>query len=92
MKRYYAQLSIVNNKFHYTSRSCDLVFNWIDSYTKSNVTGDIQLELDSILYNIGALNSKLGASGQRKDSDGIKWACTHFQCAAWMFKKLKGNL
>lgn len=91
LKRYYAQLSIVNNKFHYTSRSCDLKFTWADTFTKSNVTGDIQLELDSILHNIGALHSELGAIGQRSTSESIKVACTHFQCAAWVFKKLKEN-
>ena len=91
LKRYYAQLSIVNNKFHYTSRSCDLKFTWTDTFSKSAVTGDIQLELDSILHNIGALHSELGAIGQRSTSESIKVACTHFQCAAWVFKKLKEN-
>jgi len=91
LKRYYAQLSIVNNKFHYTSRSCDLKFTWTDTFTKVNVTSDIQLELDSILHNIGALHSELGAIGLRSTSESIKIACTHFQCAAWVFKKLKEN-
>lgn len=91
LKRYYAQLSIVNNKFHYTSRSCDLKFTWTDTLSRSNVSGDIQLELDSILYNIGALHAELGTIGLRTNSESIKIACTHFQCAAWVFKKLKEN-
>lgn len=47
---------------------------------------DIQFELMSILYNIGALHSKLGAAESRVSHEGMKIACTHFQCAAWAFQ------
>lgn len=50
---------------------------------------DIQFELMAILYNIGALHSKLGAEDSRATPDGMKMACTHFQCAAWAFQTIK---
>ena len=42
----------------------------------------------SVLYNIGALHTSLGASQDRTDSEGIKVACTHFQNAAWAFSSI----
>jgi hypothetical protein len=47
---------------------------------------DIRFEMVSILYNIGALHSHLGASDSRVTADGMKLSCTHFQCAAWAFQ------
>ena len=76
---------------------------------------DIDYELASVLYNIGALHSLLGTilshnknvrqemyrpffafslffysgtQSPRKTSEGLKIACTHFQCAAWAFAQL----
>jgi tyrosine-protein phosphatase non-receptor type 23 len=40
----------------------------------------------SILYNIGALHTQLGASDSRVSAEGMKLSCTHFQCAAWAFQ------
>lgn len=77
---------------------------------------DIKYEQASILYNIGALHSKLGALENRSSSEvwwlcagayrvqycswhlsyflvycfqGMKIACTHFQCAAWALSQVK---
>lgn len=52
---------------------------------------DIKFELVSILYNIGAMHTQLGAQDSRTTSDGMKMACTHFQCAAWAFQYLRQN-
>ena len=40
------------------------------------------LEQASVLYNMGALHSILGAKDARRDEQEMKEACTHFQCAA----------
>lgn len=40
----------------------------------------------NILYNIGALHSILGSGDDRTTPEGLKMACTHFQCAAWAFQ------
>nr|CAD7453993.1 unnamed protein product [Timema tahoe] len=50
---------------------------------------DIRFEMVSVLYNIGAVHSYAGASESRETADGMKLACTHFQCAAWAFQHLK---
>lgn len=47
---------------------------------------DIEFELACVLYNIGALHSQLAAADSRNTPDGMKMACTHFQCAAWAFE------
>ena len=49
---------------------------------------DMNHELASVLYNIGALHSRLGAQEERQESDGMKMAVAHFQCAAWAFHSL----
>lgn len=50
---------------------------------------NIRFEMISILYNIGAIHSQLGARTERNSADGMKMACTHFQCAAWAFEHLR---
>lgn len=50
---------------------------------------DIRFEMVCILYNIGALHSKLGAAETRTTPDSMKAACTHFQTAVWAFQHLK---
>lgn len=47
---------------------------------------EIHFELMAILYNIGALHSKLGIENSRTTQEGMKMACTHFQCSAWAFQ------
>ncbi|GIY93433.1 tyrosine-protein phosphatase non-receptor type 23 [Caerostris extrusa] len=41
------------------------------------------------MYNIGALHSKLGTMDSRCNAEGMKIACTHFQCSAWAFQHLR---
>lgn len=50
---------------------------------------DIRFEMVCILYNIGALYSKLGAAETRTTPESMKAACTHFQTAVWAFQHLK---
>lgn len=58
-----------------------------DIYSGIECSGmDIKYEMVSILYNIGALHSQMGASDDRTTPEGLKMACTHFQCAAWAFQ------
>lgn len=58
-----------------------------DIYTSSSVSAnDIRFEIGAVLYNIGALHTQLGAADSRNSADGMKLACTHFQCAAWAFQ------
>ncbi|XP_074593659.1 tyrosine-protein phosphatase non-receptor type protein myopic [Brevipalpus obovatus] len=90
LKRYYAQLYTLYNKAKIVKGYIDAKFTWNDIYTGNTVVGDIQLELNCILFNIGALHAELGALDMR-DNANLKVACTHFQCAVWAFEQLKEN-
>ncbi|XP_026668804.1 tyrosine-protein phosphatase non-receptor type 23 isoform X2 [Ceratina calcarata] len=52
---------------------------------------NIRFEIISILYNIGAMHTQLGALTERTSAEGMKMACAHFQCAAWAFEHLKNS-
>ena len=56
---------------------------------KEIVHSDIRFELQSILYNIGAMHSYLACLDKRTNDEGIKISCTHFQYAAWAFQQLR---
>lgn len=52
---------------------------------------NMRYEVITILYNIGAMHTQLGAHAERTSVDGMKMACTHFQCAAWAFDTVKNS-
>lgn len=91
LKRYYAQLHSLNNRFKMANEKFGAKFVWVDIFSERHVTGDITYEMASIMFNIGALHAELGALDPRKDDSGMKMACTHFQCAAWAFDQIKSN-
>lgn len=41
------------------------------------------------MYNIGTIHTQLGAKTERTSADGMKMACSHFQCAAGAFEHLQ---
>lgn len=86
VKRYYCQLHSIQNRFP-IANDCTLVnFSWRDIYTSSvSQSTNIRHDMAVVLYNYGALHTQLGASVQRATEDEMKFACTHFQCAAWAF-------
>ncbi|KAG8194991.1 hypothetical protein JTE90_008169 [Oedothorax gibbosus] len=91
LKRYYSQLHKLQSRFPMTDDGPACVpFMWTDIYSgvAFNIT-DIEYEQACILYNIGALHSKLGTMDSRCNVEGMKIACTHFQCAAWAFIHLR---
>ncbi|XP_044266202.1 tyrosine-protein phosphatase non-receptor type 23 [Tribolium madens] len=91
LKKYYCQLHFLKSRFPmYEGQAAAVYFSWKDNYTgmPCNIP-DIRFELMCILYNIGALHTQLGALDSRTSADGLKMACTHFQCAAWAFQTVK---
>ncbi|GAV04367.1 hypothetical protein RvY_14655 [Ramazzottius varieornatus] len=91
LKRYYCQLKLLYSRFPMREGEPAAVdFSWVDNFTGKTVEKkDIKFEEANILYNIGALHSYLGAVDRRADSDALKVACTHFQCAVYAFEKLR---
>lgn len=49
----------------------------------------MSFEMSTILYNLGCLHTVIGGNVDRDTPDGMKSACTHFQCAAWAFNEVK---
>lgn len=91
LKRYFCQLHFLVSRFPmHKDGEAAVRFSWKDVYANMVCSlPDISLEMVSILYNIGALHSQLGASDNRTTSDGMKMSCTHFQCAAWAFQHVR---
>ena len=88
LKKYYCQLLFLKSRFKIGSEG-PFKFSWRDVYSNTEYsTSDLSHELASVLYNIGALHSRLGLAEDRQDSEGMKMAVTHFQCAAWAFHTL----
>jgi tyrosine-protein phosphatase non-receptor type 23 len=92
VKRYYAQLHSLENRFPLQSEHDLVEFSWRDVYSSYVFkTGSVKYEMASILYNIAALYTQLAAEESREDSDSMKLACTYFQCASWAFGELKSK-
>lgn len=93
LKKYYCQLHFLQSRFPmYKEGPAAVTFTWRDAYANLVCSlSSIRFEIISILYNIGAMHSQLGARTERNSADGMKMACTHFQCAAWAFEHLKNS-
>lgn len=91
MKKYFCQLHYMKSRFPMdANQPVSLQFSWRDEYTKmSSTVPDVGFEEMCVLFNIGALHSKLGATDSRSTPDGMKMACTHFQCAAWTYQVIR---
>lgn len=93
LKRYYCQLHFLHSRFPMGKDGIAAVtFTWRDTYANMVCSlANIRFEIISILYNIGAMHTQLGALTERTSADGMKMACAHFQCAAWAFEHLKNS-
>ncbi|XP_008551441.1 tyrosine-protein phosphatase non-receptor type 23 [Microplitis demolitor] len=93
LKRYYCQLHFVQSRFPMgIDEPAAVSFSWRDTYANMVFSlSNIRFEIISILYNIGAIHTQLGARTERTSADGMKMACSHFQCAAWAFEHLQNS-
>ncbi|KAB0798419.1 hypothetical protein PPYR_09412 [Photinus pyralis] len=91
LKKYYCQLHFLKSRFPMEDgQPCAVYFSWRDNYSNMVCSvADIDFELMNILFDIGAVHSKLGAEDSRVNPEGMKLACTHFQCAAWAFQTVR---
>lgn len=93
LKRYYCQLHFLQSRFPMGKDGpAAVVFTWKDTYANMVCSlANIRFETISVLYNISAIHTQLGARSERTSPEGMKMACTHFQCAAWAFDHLKNS-
>ncbi|XP_065207799.1 tyrosine-protein phosphatase non-receptor type 23-like [Planococcus citri] len=91
LKRYFCQLHFLQKRFstlQYGPTGNDASWKPLIPFM-SRKTVDFRLEYIITMYNVGALHTQLGAADDRTTNEGLKFACTHFQCAAWAFKHLE---
>ena len=92
LKKYYSQLHFIQSRFKIKGESEDgpFAFQWVEIYNGVTFTYcHLDYEFAAVLYNIGALHTQIGNNQDRTDSEGLKHACTHFQCAAWAFQTIR---
>jgi hypothetical protein len=89
---YYIGMSFIQKKFTFGSKDdcVKLAFPWKDSQTaeKKSSKTDLSLELNSILYNLGAVMNNIGVHTPL-EGDAVKTVSQRFQEAAWIFDYMK---
>lgn len=89
---YYVGMSFLSTKFKFgdDSESIDITWVWQDSLTgeKKFTNKDLSLELNSVLYNLGAVINNMGTHTPI-EGENIKTISQKFQESAWIFDHLK---
>ncbi|XP_071813883.1 rhophilin-2-like [Apostichopus japonicus] len=91
---YYNQLYFVENRFFPPDKShkSGIYFQWYDALTGvPSLQKSIAFEKGSILFNIGAVYSQMGARQDRSSRGGITAAVDYFQRSAGVFHYLSEN-
>jgi len=91
--QYYNQLHFVERRFFSADKSCGrLHFQWYDSLTGVPCSQKtIAFEKASVLFNIGALYTQIGARQDRGSEEGLDEAVDKFMRAAGIFEFIKEN-
>ncbi|XP_061539471.1 rhophilin-1 isoform X1 [Phycodurus eques] len=92
LMEYYNQLYYLDQRFFPPHRNLGVHFHWYDSLTGvPSCQRAIAFEKGSVLFNIGALYTQIGARQDRSTTAGIDRAIDAFQRAAGAFNYLKEN-
>uniref|UniRef100_A0A3P9GYI2 Rhophilin, Rho GTPase binding protein 1 n=1 Tax=Oryzias latipes TaxID=8090 RepID=A0A3P9GYI2_ORYLA len=92
LMEYYNQLYYVDQRFFSAHRNLGLHFHWYDSLTGvPSSQRALAFEKGSVLFNIGALYTQIGARQDRCATADIDAAIDAFQRAAGAFNYLKEN-
>ncbi|KAI8918833.1 BRO1-like domain-containing protein [Entophlyctis helioformis] len=90
--RYYGQLELLDLRFPIEERAVKVMFNWYDAFTSKPIAQySIAYEKASVIFNIGATCSSIGALQNRFDISGLKVAFNYFQAAAGLFQYINDN-
>ncbi|XP_055482400.1 rhophilin-1 isoform X1 [Psammomys obesus] len=89
---YYSQLCFLDARFFSPARSPGLLFHWYDSLTGVPAQQRaLAFEKGSVLFNIGALHTQIGARQDCACAEGATHATEAFQRAAGAFRLLREN-
>ncbi|KAM6171843.1 rhophilin-1 [Erethizon dorsatum] len=92
LEAYYSQLCFLDMRFFSPARSPGLLFQWYDSLTGVPAQQRaLAFEKGSVLFNIGALHTQIGACQDRSRPEGAHHAAQAFQRAAGAFSLLREN-
>uniref|UniRef100_A0A1A8A3G8 Rhophilin, Rho GTPase binding protein 1 n=1 Tax=Nothobranchius furzeri TaxID=105023 RepID=A0A1A8A3G8_NOTFU len=92
LMEYYNQLYYLDQRFFSAHKNPGVHFHWYDSLTGvPSSQRALAFEKGSVLFNIGALYTQIGARQDRSASAGIDTAIDAFQRAAGAFNYLKEN-
>ncbi|XP_052016782.1 LOW QUALITY PROTEIN: rhophilin-1 [Apodemus sylvaticus] len=89
---YYSQLCFLDARFFSSAKSPGLLFHWYDSLTGVPAQQRaLAFEKGSVLFNIGALHTQIGARQDCSCTEGTSHAAEAFQRAAGAFRLLREN-
>uniref|UniRef100_A0A3Q3X9F1 Uncharacterized protein n=1 Tax=Mola mola TaxID=94237 RepID=A0A3Q3X9F1_MOLML len=92
LMEYYNQMYYLDQRFFPLHRNLGVHFHWYDSLTGvPSCQRTLAFEKGSVLFNIGALYTQIGARQDRSAPAGIDKAVDAFQRAAGSFNYLKEN-
>ncbi|KAM9762993.1 rhophilin-1 [Menidia menidia] len=92
LMEYYNQLYYLDQRFFSAHKNLGVHFHWYDSLTGvPSSQRALAFEKGSVLFNIGALYTQIGARQDRSATAGIDTAIDAFQRAAGAFNYLKEN-
>ncbi|KAL5032446.1 hypothetical protein BDV3_001013 [Batrachochytrium dendrobatidis] len=90
--RYYGQLELLDLRFPIDGKTVTILFNWYDAFTSKQVSQySIAYEKASVIFNIAATCSSIGALQNRFDLAGLKVAFNYFQASAGLFQYINDN-
>lgn len=87
LKRYYCQLISMFNRF----RDSKAEFVWKDSFGRNLNEGNLEFEINNIMYNIATVHNEFGSKINRSSESSTKEACLHFNNALWWVRELRDN-
>ncbi|XP_033011830.1 rhophilin-1 [Lacerta agilis] len=92
LMEYYSQLYFLDNRFFPPNKNLGVFFHWYDSLTGvPSHQRALAFEKGSVLFNIGALHTQIGARQDRTTLQGVDCAIEAFQKASGAFNYLKEN-
>ncbi|KAJ8389023.1 hypothetical protein AAFF_G00124200 [Aldrovandia affinis] len=92
LMEYYNQLYFLDHRFFPPNKTLGVHFHWYDSLTGvPSCQRALAFEKGSVLFNIGALHTQIGARQDRSSIPGIDCAIDAFQKAAGALNYLKEN-
>ncbi|XP_054841072.1 rhophilin-1 [Eublepharis macularius] len=92
LREYYSQLYFLDNRFFPPNKNLGVFFHWYDSLTGvPSHQRALAFEKGSVLFNIGALHTQIGARQDRTTLQGVDCAIEAFQKASGAFNYLKEN-